>query len=127
MRTFKTAILAIALAALAVPAFADGDRKKGEKVFNKCKTCHMVGDNAKNRIGPMLNGIVGAEIAAVDGFKYSDVFLAKKTEGLVWTEENLDAYLNKPADLVPGTKMTFNGLRKEDERKDVIAYLKGFK
>lgn len=127
MRRLKIAILALALTGLAVPAVADSDPAKGAKVFNKCKTCHDVGDKAKNKIGPRLNGIVGAGVAAVDGFKYSDAFLAKKAEGLTWTEDNLDSYLKKPAELIPGTKMTFIGLRKEDEREDVIAYLKGFK
>ncbi len=126
MRILTTAALATALAALALPALADGDPAKGEKVFNKCKACHAVGENAKNKIGPLLNGIVGAEIASVEGFKYSDAFLEKKSEGLVWDEDTLDAYLTKPKDFIPKTKMTFNGLRKEDEREDVIAYLKQF-
>ena len=115
MRTFKIAArisgLAAALAVCAAPALADGDAEKGKKVF---------------KIGPQLNGIVGTEIASVDGFKYSDAFKEKKAEGLVWDEEALDAYLAKPKDLIPGTKMSFAGLRKEDEREDVIAYLKTF-
>ncbi len=126
MRIFKTAALATALACLALPAWADGDAAKGEKVFNKCKACHAVGENAKNKVGPQLNGIVGAEIASVEGFKYSDAFMEKKGEGLVWNEENLEAYLEKPKDFIPKTKMSFAGLRKEDEREDVIAYLKTF-
>ena len=126
MQTFKTVALAFALACLAGPALADGDPAKGEKVFTKCKACHAVGENAKNKVGPQLNGIVGAEIASVEGFKYSDAFQAKKAEGLVWSEETLDAYLTKPKDFIPGNKMTFTGLRKEDDREDVIAYLKGF-
>lgn len=121
--------LAVALAALAVtaaPAFADGDAAEGEKVFRKCKACHMVGDDAKNRVGPQLNGVVGREIASVEDFKYSDAFMAKKEEGMVWTEENIAAYLEKPKDFIPGNKMTFPGLKKEDDREDVIAYLKQF-
>ena len=126
MQSFKIAALATVLACLAVPALADGDAEKGAKVFNKCKSCHAVGEGAKNKIGPQLNGIVGAGFASVADFKYSDVFLEKKAEGLVWTEELLDAYLTKPKDFAPGTKMTFVGLRKEDDREDVIAYLKTF-
>lgn len=121
--------LAVALAALAVtaaPAFADGDPEEGEKVFRKCKACHMVGDNAKNRVGPQLNGVVGREIASVEDFKYSDAFMAKKEEGMVWTEENIAAYLENPKDFIPGNRMTFPGLKKEDDREDVIAYLKQF-
>ncbi len=126
MRTLKITVLATALACFAAPAFADGDAAKGEKVFRKCKACHAVGEDAKNKVGPQLNGIVGADIGSVEDFKYSDAFQEKKAEGMVWTEENLDAYLTKPKDLIPGTKMTFAGLRKEDEREDVIAYLKQF-
>lgn len=126
MRIFMTAALATVLAALALPAWADGDAAKGEKVFRKCKACHAVGPDAKNKVGPQLNGIVGAEIASVEGFKYSDAFMAKKAEGLVWTEDNLEAYLEKPKDFIPKTRMSFAGLRKEDDREDVIAYLKTF-
>jgi cytochrome c len=126
MQTFKIAALATALACLTVPALADGDAAKGEKVFNKCKACHAVGADAKNKVGPQLNGILGSEIASVDGFKYSDALLAKKAEGVVWNEELLDAFLTKPKDFAPGTKMTYAGLRKEDDREDLIAYLKTF-
>lgn len=114
------------LAATAAPAFAQGDPEEGEKVFRKCKACHMVGDNAKNRVGPVLNGIVDNEIASVEGFNYSDAFLEKKEEGLVWTEENLDVYLEDPREYIPGTRMVFAGLRDEEDRQDVIAYLKQF-
>lgn len=121
--------LAVALAVLTVtaaPALADGDPAEGEKVFRKCKACHMVGDGAKNRVGPLLNGVVGREIASAEGFSYSDAFTAKKAEGFTWTEENLEAYLENPKDFIPGNKMTFAGLKKEDDREDVIAYLKQF-
>lgn len=126
MQTLRIAALAAALACLTVPALADGDAEKGEKVFRKCKACHAVGEGAKNKIGPLLNGIIGTEIASVEGFKYSDAFLEKKAEGLVWDEATLDTYLAKPKDFIPKTKMSFAGLRKEDDREDVIAYLKTF-
>ena len=90
------------------------------------KACHAVGENAKNKVGPQLNGIVGAEIASVEGFKYSKAFMEKKAEGLVWNDETLDAYLTKPKDYIPKTKMSYAGLRKEEDRADVIAYLKTF-
>lgn len=121
------AVPALLATLLAFGAQADGDAEKGEKVFKKCAACHAVGEGAKHKIGPSLNGIVGAEIASADGFNYSDAFLAKKAEGLVWTEKELDIYLEKPAKLIPKTKMSFAGLRKEDEREDVIAYLRTFK
>ena len=126
MMKLKSIVLAALLAAIATPALAEGDAAKGEKVFRKCKACHAVGDNAKNKIGPQLNGIIDAEIASVDGFKYSKAFVAKKAEGLVWNEAELAAYLEKPKKHTPGTKMSFAGLRKEKDRADVIAYLKQF-
>ncbi len=126
MKSFKTAVIAALVAVFASPAFADGDLAKGKKVFNKCKACHAVGEGAKNKVGPPLNGIVGAEIAAVEGFKYSKAFLAKKEEGFVWSEAELDAYLTKPKKHTPGTKMSFAGLRKEADRINVIAYMKSF-
>ncbi|MCL5778384.1 cytochrome c family protein [Limibaculum sp. FT325] len=126
MRLASPALLALLAALVASPALADGDAEKGQKVYNKCKACHAVGEGAKNKVGPALNGIVGKEIASAEGFSYSDAFMAKKAEGFTWTEENLEAYLEKPKDFIPGNKMSFAGLKKEDEREDVIAYLKTF-
>ncbi len=128
MKKIAAALTALALTGMAGAALAEGDAAAGEKVFRKCKSCHQVGDGAKNRIGPVLNGIVGNEIASVEGFekKYSKAFLAKKDEGLVWTEEELDAFLTKPKKYLKGTKMSFAGLKKEEQRADVIAYLKTF-
>lgn len=111
---------------LALPALAEGDPAKGKKVFRKCKACHTVGDKARNKIGPVLNGIVDSEIASVEGFKYSKAFLARKAEGFVWTAENLDAYLAKPRKVIKGGKMSFVGLKKAKDRENVIAYLRSF-
>lgn len=118
--------LAVILIAASAQAFAQGDAAKGEKVFNKCKSCHMVGEDAKDRVGPQLNGIVGAAVASRETFDYSDALLAKKDEGAVWDDATLDVYLEKPKEWAPGTKMTFAGLRKEEERANVIAYLATF-
>ena len=126
IKKIAAALTALALTGMAGAALAEGDAAAGEKVFRKCKSCHQVGDGAKNRIGPVLNGIVGNEIASVEGFKYSKAFLAKKEEGLVWTEEVLDTYLTKPKKFIPGTKMSYAGLKKEGDRANVIAYLKTF-
>ncbi|MEO1293175.1 MAG: c-type cytochrome [Pseudomonadota bacterium] len=109
----------------AVPAFDADLAKKGEKVFKKCKACHQVGDKAKHRTGPILTGIVGAPMAAVDGFKkYSKVLKAKSAEGAVWDEAALDAFLAKPKKWLKGTKMNFAGLKKETDRTAIIEYLK---
>ncbi len=113
-----------AQAPAAEPAAAGaGDPAAGKKVFNKCKACHFA-DKEKNKVGPYLKGVVGRKAAAVEGFKYSDAMKAKAAEGLVWTEENLKAYLAAPKKFVPGNKMAFVGLKKEKDIADVIAYLK---
>ncbi len=80
----------------------------------------------RGRVGPELNGIVGRGAASVEEFGYSDAFKTKGEEGLIWDPETLAAFLEKPRDYVNGTKMSFAGLRKEDERADVIAYLATF-
>ena len=101
-----------------------GDAEKGKKVFNKCKACHGIDECGKNKLGPNLWNMVGAPIAAVDGYKYSKALLAYAGEAGNWNEENLDAWLKKPKDLVRKTKMIFPGLKKEADRADLIAYLK---
>ena len=113
----------LAVTALPVLAHAEGDVAKGEKVFRKCKACHDA-EAMKNKVGPYLVGVVGRKAASVEGYHYSDAMKAKGAEGVVWDEATLDTYLTKPKDFVPGTKMTFAGLHKEQERLDVIAYLK---
>lgn len=98
--------------------------KAGENVFKKCKACHQVGEGAKNKSGPQLNGIVGKVAASVDGFKYSKVMRKAGEEGLKWTEEELAAFLTKPKAYMKGTKMSFGGLKKDEDKLAVIEYLK---
>lgn len=119
----QTLMAGAMLATLASTALADGDAAKGEKVFNKCKACHAVGETAKNKVGPVLNGIVGAQAGQNPDFKYSEALLEKAGEGLVWDEDTLEVFLRNPKELIAGTKMSFPGLRKEDEIEDLIAYL----
>jgi cytochrome c len=120
----KLILAALASAVLfAVPAHAEGDAAKGEKVFAKCKACHEV-DKGVNKVGPTLKGIVGRKAASVADYKYSEAMLAKGTEGVVWDEATLTAYLPDPKAYVPKTKMAFAGLKKPEEVADIIAYLK---
>lgn len=98
----------------------------GEKVFKKCKACHQVGDGAKNRSGPVLNGIVGRAAAGVEGFRYSNALKAKGEEGLVWDEASLAAFLADPKGYIKGTKMSFRGLKKEEDIAALTAYLASF-
>lgn len=104
-------------------AVAAGDIAKGEKIFKKCKGCHKVGENAKNSVGPQLNNFFGHEIGASEDYKYSDPLLELKATGQIWDIEALDAFFTKPKDYIKKTKMTFAGLKKEDDRANVIAYL----
>ncbi|WGR63372.1 c-type cytochrome (plasmid) [Paracoccus ferrooxidans] len=99
---------------------------QGEKVFKKCAACHKVGDGAKNSTGPTLNGIVGSPAGKVEGFKYSKPLLAMAADGLVWDDASLHTYLENPKGMIKGGKMSFAGLKKEDERAAVIAYLATF-
>ena len=95
----------------------------GEKVFFKCKACHQIGEGAKNAVGPVLNGIVGRKAGTYPDYSYSD---ANKNSGLTWDEATLKEYLKNPRAKVPGTKMIFPGLPKDEDIDNVIAYLKQF-
>ncbi len=104
--------------ATAAPAAMAGDPAAGEKVFRKCKACH-VADAEKNRAGPHLVGIIGRPIAQVEGFKYSSAF---QEQDLIWNTETLTAYLTDPKSYIPGNKMAFRGLRKAEDIDNVLAY-----
>src|SRR5215470_434279 len=115
-----TLSLASIVVLFAGSALADGDAANGEKIFAKCKACHTV-EAGKNKVGPSLAGVVGRKAGMAEGFNYSD---AMKNSGLTWDEATLNTYLTSPKKLVPGTKMAFPGLPNEQDRLDVIAYLK---
>lgn len=100
--------------------FAEADPAAGEKVFNKCKACHKVEDGA-NATGPHLFGVVGREVATVSDFNYSDALLA--LQGNTWTPEEISHYVENPKAYAPGNKMTFAGLKKIEDRANLIAYL----
>ena len=119
----KAATTAAMLALFMLPAHA-GDAVKGAKIYKKCVSCHMIGDGAKNRVGPHLNGIIGREIGAIADYKYSKAMVKYAATAKVWSKENLAAYLESPRKVVKGGRMAFAGLRKEKDRADVIAYLK---
>jgi cytochrome c len=124
MKTVFSGLLAAAVVSLGLSSTAmAGDPALGEKVFKKCKACHVV-DSDKNKTGPHLVNIMGRQAGSVEGFtKYSK---AIKESGIVWDEATLDGFLEKPKAYLKGTRMAFAGLKKEEDRADVIAYLKQF-
>ena len=127
MKTLASmAILSVALFGFAGAVQAQGSPEEGENVFKKCRTCHDVGDSAKNKVGPALNNIVGRKAASVNGFAYSTDMKALGSNGFVWSEENLSKYLENVKSVVANGKMVFPGLKDEQDRKDLIAYLKKF-
>jgi cytochrome c len=116
-------VLALAFFALVPNAAGAADPKAGEAVFRKCQACHAVGEGAQTKLGPVLNGLVGRKAGTYEGYSYTD---ANKNSNLVWDEATLTKYLKNPKAMVPGTKMLFAGLPKDQEIEDLIAYLKEF-
>ena len=99
------------------------DADAGKTSFNKCLACHAVGEGAKNKVGPVLNGLEGRKSGTVEGYSYSE---ANKNSGIVWNKETFLEYLKDPKAKIPGTKMVFAGIKKEDEANALWAYLAKF-
>ena len=126
MRVWMMAVTAVVGVLLPSAAVQAQDAANGEEVFKKCRACHMVGPDAQNRVGPILNDVIGRKAGTIVGFSYSDANKTAGAKGLVWTEDVLFTYLQKPMAFMPSTKMAFPGLADDADRKDVIAYLKQF-
>ncbi|GIK98463.1 MAG: cytochrome c [Alphaproteobacteria bacterium] len=110
--------LSVAAPALRAQELPPGDAARGEALYARCQGCHSI---ERNRIGPMHRGLFGRQAGTVDGFNYSK---AMQQSGIVWDEATLDAFLAAPRDVVPGTRMTYAGIKDPQERADLIAYLK---
>jgi cytochrome c len=123
-KTFTALALFGALICADPVAAQEGKADDGAEVFKKCRACHDVGPGAKNKVGPLLNGIVGRGAGSIEGFTYSEANKAAGAKGLVWTDDQLFKYLENPLAFMPGTKMAFVGLKDEQDRRDIIAYLK---
>ncbi len=116
-------LIASAVLCAATGASYAQDAAAGEKVFALCKACHNIGENAKNSVGPVLNGVIGRPAGSVEGYKYSD---ANKNSGITWDEATFKEYIQDPKAKVPGTKMTYPGLKDQQKVNDLFAYLKQF-
>lgn len=125
-----TRILTVAavLCALAISSMASaGDAANGEKIFQKCKACHTVDEEGKDRVGPNLWGVVGSVLGTNrPDYKYSRGLKALGDEGKTWTDEMMDTWITAPKQVVSRTKMIFPGLKNPADREDIIAYLKQF-
>jgi len=115
-------LIAVVLAASSGGALAQ-DVAAGEQSFKKCMPCHSIGEDAKNKVGPAQNGLDGRKAGTVEGFNYSE---ANKNSGITWNEQTFKEYIQDPRARIPGTKMTFAGIKNEKEATDLWAYLKQF-
>src|SRR6201996_7024701 len=117
-----SALVVIASTAATSAAFAQ-DVAAGKSSFNKCLACHSIGEGAKNKVGPELNGLDGRKSGTVEGFSYSD---ANKNSGITWNKDQFLEYITDPKAKIPGTKMIFAGIKNEKERNDLWAYISQF-
>ncbi|MET3900131.1 cytochrome c [Devosia sp. UYZn731] len=108
-------------------AFAQGDVAAGEALFGqRCQVCHLIGEGATNKLGPQLNGIVGAPVARLPGYSYSPTLIRANEAGRIWTVTDLRRYMFLPKKQFPGTSMTFGGQRDPVQLSDLVAYLQSF-
>lgn len=106
-----------------VPAALAQDAAAGKNSFNKCLACHAIGEDAKNKVGPELNGLDGRKAGTVPDYNYSE---ANKNSGITWNEASFKEYIKDPRGKVPGTKMIFPGIKNEEEANNLWAYIKQF-
>ena len=119
----RQAVLAAIVVAASTAAASAQDVAAGEQSFKKCLPCHSVGEGAKNKVGPELNGLDGRKAGTTDGFNYTE---ANKNSGITWNESVFKEYIKDPRAKIPGTKMVFAGIKNEQEVNDLWAYLKQF-
>jgi len=119
----KTLVLIGTVLAVSSGGALAGDAKAGEQSFKQCMVCHAIGVGAKNQVGPMQNGLDGRKAGSVQGFNYSD---ANKNSGITWNEQTFKQYIKALQAMIPGTKMTFAGIKDPQEADNLWAYLKQF-
>ncbi len=104
-------------------ASSAADLEAGKKLFDNCKTCHEIGEGAKHKVGPHLDGIFGRTAGLIDGFRFSSAMKKAGEAGLTWTAETINNYISKPRDFIPGNRMSFRGMAKPEDRENLIAWL----
>jgi cytochrome c len=114
-----SALIVIAWSAATTAAMAQ-DVAAGKSSFNKCMACHSIGEGARNKVGPELNGLDGRKSGTAEGYSYSD---ANKNSGITWNESQFKEYIKDPKAKIPGTKMIFPGIKNEKEINDLWAFL----
>jgi cytochrome c len=117
-------VLGLFVLAAGVTSAQAQDAAKGEQIFKQCLVCHSIGPGAKNKVGPVLNGLFGRKSGTVEGFSYSE---ANKNSGITWNEDVFRVYIKDPKAKIPGTKMIFAGVKDEQQISDLIAFIKQFK
>ena len=122
MKKLLMGVAAIAAVVMGAGAAQAADAAAGKEVFKVCMACHTA-EQGKNKVGPSLFGVVGRPAGSIEGFKYSAPMKEKGAGGLVWTPDNLDAYIKAPKEIVPGGTMAFAGLKDDAKRADLIAFL----
>jgi cytochrome c len=123
MKRLTLSALAVIASSAAAPSAWAQDTAAGKAAFNKCLACHAVGEGARNKVGPILNGLDGRKSGTVEGYSYSD---ANKNSGIIWNKDQFLDYIKDPKAKIPGTKMVFAGIKKENEAADLWAFIASF-
>ena len=123
MKKLTLSVLAAFISLAAASNALAQDTAAGESSFKKCLPCHSIGEGAKNKVGPLLNGLDGRKSGTVEGFSYSD---ANKNSGITWSKEQFLDYIKDPKAKIPGTKMAFPGIKNETEANNLWAYISQF-
>jgi cytochrome c len=123
MKKLTLGALVLIASSAVVPAALAQDAEAGKASFNKCLACHAIGEGAKNKVGPELNGIDGRKSGTAVDYNYSD---ANKNSGITWNEAQFKEYIKDPRAKIPGTKMVFAGIKNEKEINDLWAYISQF-
>jgi cytochrome c len=123
MKILTLSALALVTSMAAASTALAQDVAAGENSFKKCMACHSIGEGAKNKVGPVLNGLDGRHSGSVEGYSYSD---ANKNSGITWNKEQFLEYIKDPKGKIPGTKMAFAGIKNEKEAGDLWAFISQF-